>query len=316
MRRSTRGGDRENVKRSDGGLVVGGGALWEVAKRLECLKNVCDVVGALLGFAFHALEDQFGKRGGEREVVASRIGGWVGEPSGDDGEDVIALPSLLSCDHLKEDRSEGVDISAGVDLGVGGDLFGGHISGGADDATDDGLKVTRSRGVSSDAKVCNDGASVVFDEDVFGFEVAVDDFDAVGGIESFADLDGEVVGFEEREGSAMFKDTIKGLAVDQFHREIIASVFFAKIEDPSDVAVCNFSGESNFALKTSEDLGILDLPGEQEFEGDDIVEFEVACAVDFARSAFTDQGDQFVAACNALRFERCASARIEFGGSV
>lgn len=195
MRRSAWGGNREDIKRSDGGLVVDGRALWEVAKRLEVLKDVCDVVGALIGFAFHTLEDQFGERGGERGVIASRIRGWVGEPSGDDREDVVALPSLLSCDHLKKDSSEGVDISAGVDLGIGRDLFGGHISGSADDATDDGLKVTRSRGVSSDAKVRNDGTSAIFDEDVFGFKVAVDHFDAVGGVESFADLDSEVVGF-------------------------------------------------------------------------------------------------------------------------
>ena len=114
----------------------------------------------------------------------------------------------------------------------------------------------------------------------------------------------------------MFEDAIKGFAVDQFHGEIIAPVFFAKIEDASDVAVCNFSGESDFALKTGEDLGIVELPGEQEFEGDDIVEFEIACAVHFARGTFADQGDEFIAARDALRFERCASARIEFGGGV
>ncbi len=157
--------------------------------------------------------------------------------------------------------------------------------------------------MSCDTKVSDDGAPVVFDKDVFGFQVAVDDFDAVGGVESFADLDGEIVGFGEGERTALFEDMIEGFAVDQFHREIIVTALFAEVKDARDVAVCDLSGESDFAFEACEDLGVMELSGEQKFEGDDIVEFEVAGAVDFPRSPFADQGDEFVTICDALGFE-------------
>ncbi len=134
-------GGLDSVEGSDGGLAVEGRALWEVAQMLESLEDICDMKGALGGFAFHAAQDEFSEGCGEGKIVASWIGRGIGEACGDDGEDVVALPCLLSRDHLKEDGSKSVDIGARVDLAVGGDLFGGHVSGRSDHAADNGLKV-------------------------------------------------------------------------------------------------------------------------------------------------------------------------------
>ena len=149
------------------------------------------VLVAEVGGFFQGAEDDLV----EADVDLDFGGGW-GEGVG--GE--------FAGEHLVEDDAEGVDVGAVVDGVGGGALFGGHVLGGAHDrgavvVFRGPWSVIRGGNDASEAEVGDFDLAGLSEEDVFGFDVAVDDAAVVGVLEGVADLgdDGEgVVGGEVR----------------------------------------------------------------------------------------------------------------------
>jgi hypothetical protein len=113
------------------------------------------------------------------------------------------------------------------------------------------------------------------EEDVGGFEVAVDDALFVGGFEGFGDL----FGYRERFGDG--QGALERGAFDVFHDD---GVLF-EAEDGGDIGVVEGGEGLGFALKAGEVIGVVGEGGGEDFDGDFAVEFVVAGFVDFAHAA-------------------------------
>jgi hypothetical protein len=84
-------------------------------------------------------------------------------------------------------------------------------------------------------------------------------------------------------------------SVHVFHGEEDAAVGFAYIENPADIGMRNLASETHFGVKSIQ-CGFV--PGKihrQKLQGNGLAEFQVIGPVDFAHTAFADEGDDAVA---------------------
>src|SRR6202035_5239561 len=93
------------------------------------------------------------------------------------------------------------------------------------------------------------------DEEVGGFDVAVNDAFTVGGIECVRNFDGEVEQAIEFHGTAS-DEVLQSLAFETFHGDEGPSVFFADVVDGADVGMVESGSGFGFAAKAAEGLGI------------------------------------------------------------
>jgi hypothetical protein len=209
------GGDREAAEGEGpaAGLDGGGG------QRGEQRGHVGEAVGGLEGEA--------ATEGGEDAIGDAGVGWWRAQAALQDvaGEDAeaVAEEGALAEQGLPQGAAEAELVGAWVD-GFGEELLGGHVRGGAEEhagggevevgvaaggvGEDGGLVgelVRVAGGGAGDAEVEDAGAEdagLDGDEDVVGFEVAVDEAGAVGGGEALAGLavDGDDGGPSRRRG--------------------------------------------------------------------------------------------------------------------
>ncbi len=206
----------------------------------------------------------------------------------------LRLEGQSAGEQLVEDHAERVDVGAGVDVDAGHlRLFGRHVLEGADELTQ--LRVqgplrqvlVRRLGHTEvddlgDRPVLLDG-----DEDVGGFEVAVDHGLVVGVFDAVADVDEELQPVLGREPVlvAVGRD---GVALDVLHDEVGPTLrSLAGIEHLRDAGVIHERECLSFDLETGDDLFGVHSRSDQ-LEGDLAAGLLLLGQPDLAHAALTD----------------------------
>ena len=203
--------------------------------------------------------------------------------TGDDGGDFVAG---LAGEEMAEDDAEGVEIAEGGGDGVG--LFGAGEGGGGE--------VRRVMAVGAgDAEVDDFDVAGGVDEDVVGFEVAVNDAVEVGVVDGIAGVEEEVEFLACRECAGEGGDGLG--AFDVFHDEEVGPVGGgAGVEEAGDVGMFEAGEDGAFAVKEIDEAG--GEGGGDEFDGDGFGEGLIGAfgEIDGAHTAFTDEVEEFVVA--------------------
>lgn len=172
-------------------------------------------------------------------------------------------------------------------------MFGGHIAWCADSKAGfgEGGGIFIALGEdASDTKVKDlEGASIVgaFDQDeVFGFEIAVDDAVSVGKIEGteklFEDLDQDVAGWDTK----ALDVPLKGFAFEPFHDQIRAEAgHVAEVDDLNDVFVAESSKEAGFAFESLDHEGVSGKVRVEDLDGKGDGEVDMFGTVDGAKAS-------------------------------
>ena len=109
----------------------------------------------------------------------------------------LAVEEAFACQQFVEDDAEGPDVGSAVD-GLAGGLLGAHVAGGAEDQAglgwahgECGFAFGRPFDGFGEAEIENFYNAIRRDDDVAGFQVAVDETFIVRGFQAFGDLPGE-----------------------------------------------------------------------------------------------------------------------------
>ncbi|MEZ5354708.1 MAG: hypothetical protein R2762_18900 [Bryobacteraceae bacterium] len=128
------------------------------------------------------------------------------------------------------------------------------------------------------------------DDDVGGFEIAVDDSGGVRGGEPAGDLggDGKSVFEAERAGGDL---AVQGFAGDEFHGDEMNGLAIdhigVNIEDRDNVGMAESGSSACFLHEAALALRIGDGGGRKDFERDLAIEASVEGAIDGSHAAFT-----------------------------
>ena len=115
----------------------------------------------------------------------------------------------------------------------------------------------------------------------------MEDPERVGGVEGEGDLPHDV----EREGEgdlAAAEEAREGLAVDELHRDEVPRAVLADLVDADDVRVVEARCGEGLPAEALEGLGRGVLAGEEDLDGDDAAQVDVARSVDDAHPAAGD----------------------------
>ncbi len=139
------------------------------------------------------------------------------------------------------------------------------------------------------------------DEDVIGFEVAMNYTFAVGGGEAAAG--GEEEGEDVAPGAfgAAAEAVAEGFADHQFHRDVDLVCEGADVVDGDDVGVREASHQLGLAVEAF--FGAAEVLGAQELKGDVAIELGIVGGVDDAHAAGADDAANDVAPNDFARFQ-------------
>lgn len=214
---------------------------------------------------------------------------------------------MFACECLKPKNAKGIEICCRGQVGFFFELFWGEISGGTDDGSrrSEARFVGKLRGIG-DAEVEQiKMRKRLFrgEEDVCGFEVAVQDALAVDGRKGGAELfrDGEQP--TERNGGMAFEDGLKVFAFEVFegHKRPVGGVGI-KVEQWDDMGMMEAFEDLCFAFKAAGAREVISVLGQQEFERRASRRGFVFGFVDNGHSALFDFSDDMPIA--DLAFER------------
>src|SRR5579863_2393136 len=215
----------------------------------------------------------------------------------EDGGGSVALERKAASGHFVQNDAEGEKIGARVEI-FSECLFGRHVGdsaeGGAGAGEMCGVGSERSLVAISGGRFCggnfgeteieNFGVAAPGDENVGGLDIAVDDAFRVCGIESFSDLQGDVEEALEFDRLAS-DDVLESGAIEKFHGDEGAAIFFADVVNGADVGVVESRGGFGFAAETLEGLAVgRELVGEK-FEGDEAIEAGILRFVNHTHTA-------------------------------
>jgi hypothetical protein len=231
-------------------VVFGEGGFAGVEVVADLIAEFGGVAGAGFGVLAEGAFDE-GPEGGGGGGGALEFGVIEGGALGEVGEEGLGVFGLgvggglegeeaAASEEFEEDESEGVDVCPGIGLGKAfvfdggvGELFGGHVFGGAsEDAAVDVFGEVAARedvfgfeefeealGVFDEAKVHEFDGLIMGDHDIFGFNVAVGEAELVEAGEGFAELAHELAGFIFGPYGTFFEDLFEVLAVNELHSE-------------------------------------------------------------------------------------------------
>ncbi len=219
-----------------------------------------------------------------------------------------------------EDAAEGVDVAAAVE-GFASDLFGGHVGGSAADTAGD-------VGVADDGVACvgvgvfgESGESEVEDfddvvlsadggeEDVGGFEVAVDHADGVGFFESVAELGHDVEGLFDGEWAEAFEACAERFSLEVLHDVVeVAVVCLAVVVDLDGVPMGKGCGDLDFVFEAGDGGSVGGGIGVDQFDSGWAFEETVFGFIDDPHGASSDFGDELVLAVFAELFDLTSDA--------
>ena len=136
---------------------------------------------------------------------------------------------------------------------------------------------------AGEAKVCEFGLAVGIDEDVAGFDVAVDDAAAVG------EGDGVAYFREDFDGSAWGKLAVAdeledGAAFDEFHYEDAEAVGDGEVEDSRDIRVGEAGHGLGLGAEAFDGFAVAGGIGRENLDGDRAIEVALKACVDGSHS--------------------------------
>jgi hypothetical protein len=155
--------------------------------------------------------------------------------------------------------------------------------------------VAASHDQSSDTEVEDLQVAVGCDEEVFRFEVAVDDPVLVRGCQRFRRLLPKVNRGRCREGAAV-KPLAQRLAFEQFRHDEGSGIGVADVVDAHDTGMTDASCRPGLELEPAEHFWIRRRPCGQHFDRDIAAEAFVACSIDFAHRARPKRRDDLIGA--------------------
>ena len=208
----------------------------------------------------------------------------------------------LAGEHFVEGDAEGEDVGALV--GVAGLLLGGHVVGGAHDGMGAGERAGLPGDGSGKAEVGELGAAFGGDEDVAGFDVAVDDVFRVGVMQGVADLGDD---FQRLRGvqAGAGEDALEVGAIDVFHREIEQpGTRLAEVVNGNDARVLEPGEGLRLTTETGDEVLVRSQLGWEEFDGDGTIEGGLHAAIDGSHSTATDERGDFIQWERAREFRR------------
>jgi hypothetical protein len=261
---------------------------------------------ALLGIAGHAAQEDPPQPGGDPALA--RLVGDGGEQDGlAERLHVVAVVGAGAVEALVEADAEGVLIGAGggglAEVLLGRDVWRRAGEGAAATGAGVGL-VVRGAGAGlvavlgeGEAEVEDAGAAVGVDDDVVGFEVAVDDAAAVGGGE--APTGGEEHGDDLAPGVRASQPLAEREALDELHGDEDLVAVGADVEEGDDVGVRELGHGLGLAQEAGAAEVLLLAAGEarvQELDGDLAVELGVIGGIDHAHAAGAEAAEDDEAA--------------------
>jgi hypothetical protein len=181
---------------------------------------------------------------GDRRLVENGV---------EDGSGTFALERKKTSGHLVQDDAKREEVSAGVEI-FAEDLFRRHVGNGAQGGAGTGelIGVNADGGESIDGTGCTGesfaigdfgeaevedfGMAALGDENVCGFDVAMNDAFGVGSIEGVGNLNGEieqVFQIDARAGDHV----LESLAIEEFHGDEGLAAVFANVVNGADAGM-------------------------------------------------------------------------------
>ena len=190
--------------------------------------------------------------GQEGGAVGGEQGGVGGQGLGGVVDIALAAGGQAGAgEGVVEGGAEGVDIGPGTHVAIGGALLGGAEAGGFDDAVAE-IAV----GFAGGAEIDDDGEAGAGDEDVVGFDVAVQQLAAVQVVERIeqAHHEAEEAGLGDggAHGGMLGGEFIERDAVDELDHVVGGAVFLEVGVDFGDAGVVERGEEAHFAQEVAE----------------------------------------------------------------
>ncbi len=212
--------------------------------------------------------------------------GWGGGDGFEDLGDGWSGEGGVAGEHLEHETAEGEDVGGGGE-GAAEDLFWGGVEGGAFEAASLAAGFIEREG---QAEVEDPGAEVGADDDVVGFEVAVDEVVGVGGGEAAGDLPEEARLLDRFE---LGGEAVDGEALDPFHDDGGRVGVIEDGVDGHDGGVTEGGGLAGLVEEPASEGFVV--AGAQHLDRDAAVEFKVVGGVDDAEAAGSESAIDAVA---------------------
>lgn len=237
---------------------------------------------ALAGIFGEGFEDDGGEGSGDLWIELAWIGRGLFDVRFVDGEGV-ALEGEAVGEDFKYTDAEGVDIGLCGSFAAEEDL-GCDVIGGADVSAFEGEpSAARDKG---EAKVDQFDLTVAGDEDVGGFEIAVQDAFAVGVCKSIKGLSKDRDGGLGAESLATPKHGVDVASVDELHHHKQAISFVEEIVQGDEVGVIQSSHRTGFLDEALAKTGITFEIRRERFDGDGLTGEDVGGLKDLSHAAF------------------------------
>ena len=173
------------------------------------------------------------------------------------------------------------------------DLFRGHVLGGSDDAPGFGeCGIGVAADDFGDAEVSNFYAAFFVDQDIFRFDITMDNAFVVGELEGLANLGNDLEGFARGKFARAFQ-LAEVQAIDEFHDDESQAVDLAEFMDGNDVRVVESGEGAGFAVEAFGEAGAAGGLRREDFQGDQPVEGGLAGFINGAHPAFSDKTEDF-----------------------
>jgi len=201
---------------------------------------------------------------------------------------------------MTKHECDGVDIDVRA-CRVTQEEFRGHVLWGTQDGAYDSEPLVVAVHGFCDAKVEYFDKIVFADdfsnEDVIGFEIAVDDASLVSFVDAFEDLCGDMDGSREGQTIVAFEKFSQAVAFDVFHDDVeVVVVVGACVDELDGIGVDEIFDDGGFAEEALDDRRVF--LRVQAFKGDDAIDADLSGAVDDAEAAACNFIDDFVAMGN------------------
>jgi hypothetical protein len=233
--------------------------------------------------------------------VAVRGGGLKGffddgaEGAGEEGEMDDAMAETAE-EKFVGDDAKGIDVGGKSDVKWIFSLLGTHVDGGSHQFFSLGNSLLVEIAVKlGDAKVDHFDVAVFGDEDVFRFEVAVDDAVGVEVAEGVGDLKDNFKGFSLSE-RFLLDELPKRDAADKFHGDVEPFFPLPLPVEADDVGMIGRFNDLSLFEEAIDDLFVLEKFGEEHFDGDGLLGLGMGAEKEDAHAAAIEDTLNFVGA--------------------